>query len=236
MVLHNTFPYGDRGLNAPGIEIYFPISSELVLGFLCPSIELKIQQALSLEYTGIDRQKYSEIYRGLQDGDSVSLGPETVSFLNSLQVLCSSRFLYTPSDDFELAREILQRQPEARDIQSLISVGRLGQGPPSRSNMSPGLWVVFYGGRSHHMVAVDDWDENSDFLEFETRDLATLQVILDDQPLRQAVLFEDGSERRSMREVQIEVLREGPSFRVRVTHRDEILNQLLRSVRTHRLT
>jgi hypothetical protein len=236
VVLHNTFPYGERALNAPGIEIYFPISSELVLGFFCPSIEVKIQQLLSLEHPGIDRQKYSEIYRGLQGGDAVSLGPETVPFLNSLQVLHSSRFLYAPSNEFEHAREILQRQPKAQNVQTLFSVGRMGQGPPSRLNMPPGLWVVFYGGRNHHMIAVDGWDESADCLEFETRDLVTLQAILDDQPLKQAVLFQDGAERRGMREVEIEVLRKSAPFHIRVTHRDEILNQLLRSVRVRRLS
>jgi hypothetical protein len=236
VVLHNTFPYGERALNAPGIEIYFPISSELVLGFFCPSIEVKIQQLLSLNNPGIDRQKYSEIYRGLQGGDAVSLGPETVPFLNSLQVLHSSRFLYAPSNEFELAREILQCQPDTRNVQTLISVGRMGQGPPLRPTMPPGLWVVFYGDRSHHMIAVDCWDESADFLEFETRDLAALQAILADQPLKQAVLFQDGAERTGMREVQIEVLRKSAPSRIRVTHRDETLNQILRSVRVQSRT
>ena len=236
VVLHNIFPYGERALNAPGIETYFPISSELVLGFFCPSIEAKIQQLLSLKHPGIDRQKYSEIYRGLQGGAAVSFGPETVSFLNALQVLHSSRFLYARSNEFEHAREILRRQSAARNVQTLISVGRMGQGPPMRPNMPPGLWVVFYGVHSHHMIAVDWWDENTDFLEFETRDLATLQAILADQPLKQAVLFQDGAERKGMREVQIEVLQKSAPFQVRVTHRDETLNQILRSVGLRRPT
>jgi hypothetical protein len=133
--------------------------------------------------------KYSEIYRGLQGGDAVSFGHETVSFLNSLQVLQSSRFLYAPSNEFEHAREILRRQSEARNVQTLISGGRMGQGPPMRPNMPPGLWVVFYGEQSHHMIAVDCWDENADFLEFDTRDQATLQAILADQPLKALVPF-----------------------------------------------
>jgi hypothetical protein len=105
-----------------------------------------------------------------------------------------------------------------------------------RPNMPPGLWVVFYGVQSHHMIAVDCWDENTDFLEFETRDLATLQAILADQPLKQAVLFQDGAERKGMREVQIEVLQKSAPFQVRVTHRDETLNQILRSVGLRRPT
>lgn len=41
LVMHNYNdfgPYGNIGLGVPGIEIYLPISSDLVLGFLCPSI------------------------------------------------------------------------------------------------------------------------------------------------------------------------------------------------------
>src|ERR1051325_4676250 len=104
VVFHNSFPYGERGLNCPGIEIYFPVSCDLVLGFFCPSIKLKIQQLLSTDQFGVEHQKYEEIYRGLQEGHSVSLGPGTVQFLNELQVRSSSRFLYSSNDDFEKAR------------------------------------------------------------------------------------------------------------------------------------
>jgi hypothetical protein len=74
------------------------------------------------------------------------------------------------------------------------------------------------------MVAAESWDENSAFLEFETRDMATLQVALDDEPVVQVVLFQDGAECRGMREVQIEALGESVPLRVRVTHRNELPN------------
>jgi hypothetical protein len=229
VVLHNSFPYGEHGLNAPGIEVYFPVSSDLVLGFFCPSIGLKIQQLLSIERPGVHQQKYEEISRGLQQGNSVSMGLGTVQFLNELQVLSSSRFLYSSNDDFEQAREILERQPAVRDVQTLISVGRLGEWPNLHPNMPGGLWVVFYGRRSHYMVAAEIWDENSAFLEFETRDEVPLREVLSDQPLEKAALFQDRAERRSMREVQIEVSGESAPFRVKVTHRNEVLNLILQS-------
>ena len=229
MVLHNSFPYGERGLNSPGIEIYFPVSCDLVLGFFCPSIEFKIQQLSSTDQFGVEHQKYEEINRGLQEGNSLSLGPGTVQFLNELQVRSSSRFLYSSNDHFEKAREILQDEPEVRDVQSLISVPRLGEWPNLHPNMPDGLWIVFYGRRSHYMIAADSWDENSPFLEFETRDEIRLQAVLSDQPIEKASLFQDGTERRGMREVKIEVLGRSAPCRVRVTHRDDVLNQILQS-------
>ena len=74
VVLQNSFPYGEIGLNAPGIEIYFPISSDMVLGFFCPSIELMLHQNLSTKHPDMDQQKYEGICRGLEEGNSVSLG------------------------------------------------------------------------------------------------------------------------------------------------------------------
>jgi hypothetical protein len=93
--------------------------------------------------------------------------------------------------------------------------------------MPDGLWIVFYGRRSHYMVAADSWDENSPFLEFETRDELRLEAVLSDQPLEKAALFLDGTERRGMREVTIEVLGTSGPFRVVVTHRNDMLNQIL---------
>lgn len=228
VVLYNSFPYGERGLNSPGIEIYFPVSCDLVLGFFCPSIELKIQQLLT-DQLSAEFKKYEEIYRGLQEGYSVSLGAGTGHFLNELQVRSSSRFLYSSNDDFQKAREIVQDEPEVRDVQSLISVSRLGEWPNLHPNMPDGLWIVFYGRNSHYMVAADRWDENSAFLEFETCDEITLQAVLGDQPLEQATLFQNGRDRRGMREVKIEVFGKRAPFRVKVTHRDDVLNQILQS-------
>ena len=79
------------------------------------------------------------------------------------------------------------------------------------------------------MVAADRWDENSAFLEFETRDEITLQAVLRDQPLEQATLFQNGSEGRGMREVKIEVFGKRKPFSVKVTHGDDVLNQILQS-------
>lgn len=231
VVVYNSFPYGERGLSSPGVEIYFPISSELVLGLYCPSIERKIQQALSTDDPNFDREKYTNIYKALRDGDTVAIDSTTCRFYNSLQVLQSNRFLYTPKDDFAYAYDILERNPEAQEVKSLISVGKIGHTPLRRTSMPSGRWVVFYGKESHHMVKVDRWNEDSDFIEFHTHDIMHLRNVLDDQPIEQAVLFEDGNERRGMREVKIEVAEDGVTAHVCISHKDEALNRILRSAR-----
>ncbi len=86
------------------------------------------------------------------------------------------------------------------------------------------------------MIEVESWNENSDFLDFLTRDDRTLSSIIEDHPLEQAVLFEDGYERIGMREVQVELVEEGPPVRVRVVHRNQALNQILQARRAGRPT
>lgn len=124
VAFHNTFPYGEIGLNAPGIEIYFPISPNFTLGFYCPSIEQKIRKFLSKKHNDSHKKKYEEIYRGLKENRPFSLGSGTVSFLNGLQVLNSSRFLYAQIDGFDHVRKILSEDLKAQKIDSLVSVGQ----------------------------------------------------------------------------------------------------------------
>jgi hypothetical protein len=45
----------------------------------------------------------------------VELTPEQVTDYNQLQVLRSSQRIFCAEDDFELAREVCERQPEVRD-------------------------------------------------------------------------------------------------------------------------
>lgn len=236
VVLYNSFPYGERGISSPGVEIYFPISAEMVIGFYCPSIEHKIRQLVSLKHPDLNRAKYTKIYGALMGGESAPIDLEACLFLNSLQVHQSSRFLYSPRNEFEQASNLLERHPESQDVQSLISVGSIGQGPPPRASMPSGLWVVFYGTNSHHMIEIDTWDESSEFLEFKTYDILTLQAVVNDQPIEQAVLFQDGYERRGMREVKIKVEGNNAPVHVCVSHQNDALNQILRSAGVGRPT
>ena len=227
VALQQTFPYSELSLSAPGIEIYFPIARDLALALYCPSLELQLGRALAAGDPRIDHEKFSEIYRGIQTGAAVSLGPETARFLNELQVLRSSRFVYGPTDDFALAHRVIDRLPQARTIESFVSVGKMGQGHPRRSGMPPGLCVVFYGRRDHHVLHVDTWNDGErGYLSVTTRDAQALERVVEDEPLVAAFLYQDGWQRVGMRDVRVEVV-QGDVVEVRVLHRDEALNQLM---------
>jgi hypothetical protein len=163
----------------------------------------------------------------LKKGVPVSLGPKTTSFLNSLQILHSSRFLYSSDSDFSLANNVLEKNPHASNIKTLMKVGKLGRGHEPRKAMPKGVWVVVYGNSNHFMISASNWQDYLGFLEFETEDIDGLNLILKDQPLKQVVLFEDGYERKGMRNVKFELSVIDSVTRVTVKHIDESLNNLL---------
>jgi len=85
VVLHTQPPTVSVDSIPPESSFTFQYHVILVLGFFCPSVELKIQQLLSIDQFGVEHQKYEEIYRGLQEGNSVSLGPGLPIFSTSFR-------------------------------------------------------------------------------------------------------------------------------------------------------
>lgn len=230
VVMRNEFPYGRLGLAEKGIEIYMPISPEFALGFWCPSIELKISRLLAWPSSAIDARWFSSILESIRSGRAIAFAQDICDELNYLQVTWSSRFLYGPSDDFALAREVIAAHPDVRDVQSLVTVGGVGQAPPPNPNMPPGLWAVFYGRLNHHMLKLESWDPDADCLTFTTNDILTLKFIGEDLPIQEVTLVKDGRSLMGFRQARIEVTGEGRTKSVRVCHQDEALNQIHRLV------
>jgi Protein of unknown function (DUF4238) len=219
----NLFPYGEIGVAEKGIEIYMPISPELVLGFWCQSIEIKIGQWLERKIFGDDHQRISAMFEGINLGNPISFGPETTNYLNELQVASSSRFLYGPTNDFTLAEKMVADDPELRDVQSFMTVA---EGLPPRLGMPEGHCVVFYGRLNHHMLKATRLDNEAVGLAFETPDLLTLQELIDDQPIELTRLYQDGYEIMGTRATRLEISKIGKSAYVRLIHQEELLNEI----------
>jgi hypothetical protein len=48
LVRYNQQPYGETGLASPGVEVYWPIASDLAVGFMCPTFSKRIDQGVEL--------------------------------------------------------------------------------------------------------------------------------------------------------------------------------------------
>jgi len=127
-------PRGNLGLAVKGIEIYFPISGRLSLGIFCRSYEemirtgyqkyVAIKRAGLLKKVGGETEGTASVKRlkhGLETGDAVRSKKENVINRNSLQVIYSTRFVYSGSDEFDLVREMLEAHPELKEAPRMIS-------------------------------------------------------------------------------------------------------------------
>jgi len=121
VALNNTMNRGEGirgtlGLAVPGIEIYLPISSELTLAFMCPSIgEAHETIARQLKLIGGFVSEGSMYYLQARDmGRAYRLKPENVRFQNSLQVVNAERFLISSISNFTDAMAMIHERPERR--------------------------------------------------------------------------------------------------------------------------
>lgn len=99
IVRHNSNdfgPYGNLGLKNRGIQVYFPLSPELSLGFVDPETFEDVPTHLKL--------------------DNNDNGLEHVTFQNSLQLRESTRHVISNRSDFTLADDYLDEYPEAGNI------------------------------------------------------------------------------------------------------------------------
>lgn len=98
IIRHNDLdfgPYGNLGLRSKGIQIYFPLTPDLVIGFIDPEL-------------------YQDIDSHMIDNDDED-GRAHIRFFNSLQVRNSTRHVISNEDDFELAENYLDEYPEYAD-------------------------------------------------------------------------------------------------------------------------
>jgi hypothetical protein len=105
-----------QGLGVRGIQIYLPLSSDLCLGFLCPTIEATVRESYEMS-TRVGHPVPATVHSFIDalNGDRVlSLDPDNVVHQNSLQVRSAERFVYCSTHEFSIIREMLDRFPELR--------------------------------------------------------------------------------------------------------------------------
>lgn len=117
VVMHNTFGKG-TGLKNEGVEIYMPISPNYCLLILCSSVRKAIDESLSrpiknpLAKPLIKQLKINS--HTFKKKGSMYLNEEHVTFINSLQVINSERFLYSNKLNFDLPRLMISENEKLK--------------------------------------------------------------------------------------------------------------------------
>jgi Protein of unknown function (DUF4238) len=145
MVMHNSGqygPYGNIGLAVPRIEIYYPLSHEIVLAYMCPLTMKETEEAhrtsdaevnslfskkfmspkglspadkLEIERHRAEIQRAKNHYAMIKNDRLVPISSENLLFLNSLQVLSSFRYLACHKRDFAFAVRALSERPHWKE-------------------------------------------------------------------------------------------------------------------------
>lgn len=155
MVRISRLPLGEIGFNSLGVEIYLPIASDLLLGFLCPSLRSASVECLSREGDVTTRSIIIEDV--IQAGIPLKISNAVVNFFNCHQVESSQRFLYASKDDFDLARKILEHRPAMASNNTFVQIGEMGHAPPRPSNLPPGEWLYLERDTGFLMIPIRDY-------------------------------------------------------------------------------
>ena len=158
VVVHNNFPYGETGLKSPGVEIYYPLSPNLCLAFYCTSIREILSESIDPNHP---RQSTSSrllinIHNAFVGQRTLEIPGDYSSFLNSLQIYQSSRFLYSSKNEFGRARTILSKVPGVANVKSRISLRKTPVPPAPKL---PGTCLVACKGYRHFALPIELVDE-----------------------------------------------------------------------------
>ena len=105
--------FGSMGLASQGVEIYLPLSNTLCLAFLCPTVIATVEKLrekakrLSMDVSSLP------VVEAIDRGIGI-LEPASIMNLNSLQVLYSSRFVFSHRNNFELVQSMIDEHPECK--------------------------------------------------------------------------------------------------------------------------
>lgn len=227
VVFNNSFPYGQTGLKSPGVEIYYPISSNLCMAFYCPSIREILCEAIDPNHPRPNNRDpfMVSLYRALIDRVTLKISRSFAEYLNVLQISQSSRFLYSSDKDFGEAERAISERPDVANVKSRHVLG--SSVVPPAPNLPEGTWLIVEKEHRHYALPITLADGESPFIDFRTTDKLKLAAIQQDCPLDCVTVYENGHGIRGMRGVILRTVDEDGDVYIRVEHDDPGLNAII---------
>ncbi len=108
---------GTLGLAVRGIEIYLPLNADFTICFLCKDTFQDFAKHFELHRDRLDREgkfEHRNFVNGVRRKLPLACSPENVTNINSIQVISAERYLFADADRFDLAREMIDSEPNLR--------------------------------------------------------------------------------------------------------------------------
>ncbi|MBP2850466.1 DUF4238 domain-containing protein [Dickeya oryzae] len=124
VTMYNETEFADRsntGIALPGIQIYLPLSTTLMLAMVCPSLNHKLKEERNLIYKcivnhlgGMQLNVFERLdfLKSMLDRRLVNIEDWRLKHLNNLQVWRAEHFIFSPLDDFERVKSLINDCPE----------------------------------------------------------------------------------------------------------------------------
>ncbi|MBK9984481.1 MAG: hypothetical protein IPP15_19290 [Saprospiraceae bacterium] len=216
--MNSSPPYGRIGIDQTGIEIYYPIAEDLVLGYYCPSTRNKFNLVYGMSPV-IDN-----LINNLKNRGSISLTEENIGFFNQKQLLNSYRFIYSSQDNFGESKEYLDKYPEFKKVESRITAG-----PIKQNGMPMGDVLVVFTKSLSFMVSIYDLHSGS-AISFKTKEFPIFLTQLNGEEIENVELYSDQVLVRGMREIKINSV-DPITTEISIGHANPVMNQLIDSLK-----
>lgn len=237
VVQKSLVPYGGSGLRSPGVAVYLPLGPDLLLGLMCKStgVSLNARPIERLKIEPASAQALIALREGLRTGSPIRCPDVFVDYMNSCQAANCARFIYSHQNDFGFVQALIEQHPELKEVKTQIQVGRMGEGLPVAHRMPEGQWLVLFGKRSHYMIPITDWQEDSEPIEVSTEHVEALERALADAPFSEMQIFQDRQPMCMMRDVRVDILSKDGPVRLRVRYADPSMEALNEAIARHRI-
>lgn len=223
----NAYAQGEAGLSSHGIMLLLPLTPELAVALVCPTIFARYESIDDPAFTAAQRASMRPYRDGFRAGTPIAIHDVEIERWNSLQTSTSARYLYASAESgFNGVREALDARPELRSVETLVSFGEPGVGPPRRPRMPMGLQLAVYGEADTCVISLEEVDRAGEGVTARTRDLALLGLVAEDAGNVRVELYENGQPTVSLSGVEFESFGHAGSGWFRAVHRDPALRQL----------
>lgn len=233
VVMYNPYSYLKTGLGGVGTEICFPISKELLVNFTCSVTSKKLRTAYQ-EFlrNNLDiPDDINRLYQGLFEQRILEIEPKYVDFYNLLQVNFSSRFLYSPKNNFEIALKTTEENPELKEVRRTM-----GLGSRPMPDMPDGDQIaIFLKDGEHNLLSIELLNSEYDlYFKVSQEDNWKIAVLFDaKEPIDYVRVFQKKQEARGMRDVEITSY-DSVQRLVVISHRDKGVNEIIKHMRSEK--
>ena len=201
VVQNNIFELGDSGLKNQGTDIYFPISKNLIISFNCRSKFYEVSDKVNL----LNSKEYEVWLNLLNFSAKNKASKENVLYYNSLQVVNSSRFIYSNQNSFEMAKMFLSDYPKYRTSKSKspFNIER-DKSQKEYPEFPTGLILFCIGTKSNHTLEVVDF--NFDEMIFSDKDKNGIEAIMAEKEITKIKFIREGDFYWEVQDISVEII------------------------------